>query len=73
VGAANDHAATVGSATAAPRGTISAVIGLKINPIDAPPFIAPLTFPAAKDMAMKILKTLLFAAPELFPFGNAAF
>jgi hypothetical protein len=42
------------------------VIGLKVNPVDGPPFIMPITFKAAKDMAINILKTLLFVAPELF-------
>jgi hypothetical protein len=42
------------------------VIGLKVNPYDGKSFIMPITYPAAKAMAMDILKTLLFAAPELF-------
>jgi hypothetical protein len=44
------------------------VIGLKVSPVDAPPFIMPLTFPCAKELALSIFKTLLFADPELF--GN---
>ncbi|OBK80346.1 hypothetical protein [Mycobacterium sp. 1165178.9] len=42
------------------------VIGLKVNPHNGRSFIMPITFPAAKAVAMDILKTLLFAAPELF-------
>lgn len=41
------------------------VIGLKVNPVAAEPFIMPIAFPTAKALAMTILKTLLFAAPEL--------
>ncbi|OBH43372.1 hypothetical protein [Mycobacterium mantenii] len=42
------------------------VIGLKIDPVDAEPFIIPMTFKAAKDVAMQIAKVLMFTAPELF-------
>lgn len=42
------------------------VIGLKVNPADAAPFIMPIDFSAAKELALLIFKTLLFVAPELF-------
>jgi hypothetical protein len=42
------------------------VIGLKIDPVDAKPFIVPIRFGAAKELAILITKTLLFAAPEMF-------
>lgn len=41
------------------------VIGLKIDPVDAEPFIIPMTYIAAKHVAMNIAKVLMFAAPEL--------
>ncbi|TAM63546.1 hypothetical protein [Mycobacterium sp.] len=42
------------------------VIGLRVDPVDAPAFIIPMTYQAAKDVALNIGKALLFAAPELF-------
>jgi hypothetical protein len=42
------------------------VIGLKVDPVDGKPFIVPMTYKAAKDVAMNIAKVLMFAAPELF-------
>lgn len=42
------------------------VIGLKVTPTDAEPFIMPIAFSTAKELSMMIFKTLLFAAPELF-------
>jgi hypothetical protein len=42
------------------------VIGLKVDPMDDAPFIIPIEFKAAKELALTIFKTLLFAAPELF-------
>jgi hypothetical protein len=41
------------------------VVGLKIDPVDGAPFIVPIKFEAAKELAILITKTLLFAAPEL--------
>ncbi len=43
-----------------------ALIGLKVNPVKGEPFIMPIEFKAAKGVAMNILRTLLFATPELF-------
>lgn len=42
------------------------VIGLKVDLVDAPAFIIPMTYQAAKDVALNIGKALLCAAPELF-------
>jgi hypothetical protein len=42
------------------------VVGLKIDPVDGKPFIVAIRFAAAKELALLITKTLLFAAPELF-------
>ncbi len=41
-------------------------IGLKVYPVDAEPFIMPIRFPAAKEIAVSIFKTLLVADPTLF-------
>ncbi|ETB29473.1 hypothetical protein [Mycobacterium avium] len=42
------------------------VIGLKIDPVDGPAFICPMTYPAAKAVAANIVKVLVCTAPELF-------
>lgn len=42
------------------------VVGLKIDPIDGPAFICPMTYQAAKELALNIGKVLMFNAPELF-------
>lgn len=42
------------------------VIGFKVDPVDGEAFIMPMTFQAAKELALNIGKVLLFAAPELF-------
>lgn len=41
------------------------VVGLKIDPVDGPAFIVPMTYQAAKDIALNIGKVLMFAAPEV--------
>ncbi|ASW84798.1 hypothetical protein [Mycobacterium intracellulare] len=41
------------------------VIGLKIDPRDRPAFIVPMTYQAAKDIALNIGKVLMFVAPEV--------
>lgn len=41
------------------------VIGLKVTPRDGDPFIMPIAFESAKQLALDIGKVLLFAAPEL--------
>jgi hypothetical protein len=42
-------------------------IGLKIEPVDGAPFITPIDFASAKELAMMILNALMANAPELFP------
>lgn len=42
------------------------VIGLKIDPVAGGPFIVPIEFGAAKQLAVLIMRTLLLEAPELF-------
>jgi hypothetical protein len=45
------------------------VIGLKVDPVKAEPFIMPVTYGAAKSLADSILRTLHAAAPEMFVGG----
>lgn len=49
-----------------PKYPAKPAIGLKIDPIDGKPFIVPIEFQSAMDLAMMIMKTLLFHAPHLF-------
>jgi hypothetical protein len=42
------------------------VIGLRIEPVAGYPFVMPLTFESAREMASMILQTLIVAAPEMF-------
>jgi hypothetical protein len=42
------------------------VIGLKIDPTRDRPFIVPMKYEAAKEIAELILRTLFSVAPELF-------
>lgn len=41
------------------------VIGLLVEPVDGEPFILPVSFPAAKEIAMNIAKVLMFTAPDV--------
>jgi hypothetical protein len=43
-----------------------AVIGLKVNPRNERAFILPMEYPAAKELAEYLLRTVIAAAPELF-------
>jgi hypothetical protein len=45
------------------------VIGLKVDPVKAEPFIMPVTYGAAKSLADSILRILHAAAPEMFAAG----
>ena len=42
------------------------VIGLKVDPRGERAFILPMEYPAAKELAEYLLRTLVAAAPELF-------
>lgn len=42
------------------------VMGLKVNPVNDKPFIMPMDYECAKDVAESMLRTLLKVAPQLF-------
>ena len=49
-----------------PKYPANPAIGLKVDPVNGEPFIIPIEFKAALELAMMITQTLLAESPELF-------